>query len=112
MRLTHKDYMAILRFYSKDGSSMSKKQVKIIAEDILANKLCRCIKKVESKKKDKARSIAICTDSVLRKKNLKGHGFKCKTKPKLLKSVTKRNSKSSKRLSKIKKDKTRKVKIN
>lgn len=92
--LSTRDYKAILRFYDIDYSRMKNKQVKIIAENALATKLCRCIKKVDPK--DEARSIGICTDSVIGKKGLAIHGFTCKKKPKL-----KRNRKTKKKLSKI-----------
>ena len=51
MSLLHKDYIDILNFYNIDGVNMTKKDVKLLAEDYLANKLCRCIKKVNPKKK-------------------------------------------------------------
>ena len=52
MSLLHKDYIDILNFYNIDGVNMTKKDVKLLAEDYLANKLCRCIKKVNPKKKN------------------------------------------------------------
>ena len=92
--LSTRDYKAILRFYNIDYSNMKNKQVKIIAENALATKLCRCIKKVDPK--DEAKSIGICTDSVIGKKGLAIHGFTCKKKPKL-----KKNRKTKKKLTKI-----------
>lgn len=92
--LSYGDYKAILRFYDIDYSRMKNKQVKTIAESALANKLCRCIKKVDPK--DESRSIGICTDSVIRKKGLSISGFTCKKKPRL-----KTNRKTKKKLSKI-----------
>ena len=92
--LSIRDYKAILRFYDIDYSNMKNKQVKVIAENALATKLCRCIKKVDPK--DEAKSIGICTDSVIRKKGLAISGFKCKNKPKL-----KKNRKTRKKLTKI-----------
>ena len=96
--MTHKDNLAILAFYGEDSSTMSRKQAKSAAEGILAEKLCRCIKKVGAEDKDETRSIAICTDSVLRKKNLRSYGFRCKKKPMLLGS---KKHGASKKLSKI-----------
>ena len=93
-RLSTRDYKAILRFYDIDYSRMKNKQVKSIAENALATKLCRCIKKVDPK--DEARSIGICTDSVVGKKGLAIHGFTCKKKPRL-----KKNRKTKKKLTKI-----------
>lgn len=92
--LSTRDYKAILRFYDIDYSRMKNKQVKSIAENALATKLCRCIKKVDPK--DEARSIGICTDSVVGKKGLAIHGFTCKKKPRL-----KKNRKTKKKLTKI-----------
>ena len=94
--LSTRDYKAILRFYDIDYSRMKNKQVKIIAENALATKLCRCIKKVDPK--DESRSIGICTDSVFGKKGLAIHGFTCKKKPRL-----KKNRKTKKKLTKISK---------
>ena len=99
MRMTHKDYLAILSFYDKNASSMTKAQIKKTAEQMLADKLCRCIKKVRDGNSDEKRAIAICTDSVLRKKNLRSYGFRCKKGAKLLSAKTRG---TSKRLSKIK----------
>ena len=99
MQLTHKDYAAILLFYNKDPTSMSKTRVKQVAEQLLANKLCRCIKKVN---KDEKQAISICTDSVLRKKNLRSYGFRCKKGARLLPAKGVGNRATSKKLSKIK----------
>ena len=98
--MTHKDNLAILAFYGKDTSSISKKEAKKAAEKILAEKLCRCIKKVRDsdKQKDESRAIAICKDSVLRRKNLRSYGFRCKKYPRLVGSKTRG---TSKKLSKI-----------
>ena len=100
MRMTHKDNLAILAFYGKDASAISKKEAKKAAEKILAEKLCRCIKKVRGNdnQKNESRAIAICTDSVLRKKNLRSYGFRCKKKPMLIGSKSRG---TSKKLSKI-----------
>ena len=105
MRMTHGDYLAILSFYNKDTSKLSKIAVRRTAEKILAEKLCRCIKKVKKndEKKNEPRAIAICVDSVLKKKKLRTHGFTCKKQPRLLGSKNKSNKRgTSKKLSKIK----------
>ena len=44
MDLTHKDYLDILRFYKINVSNMNKKNIKLKAENLLATKLCKCIK--------------------------------------------------------------------
>jgi hypothetical protein len=84
--LTNDDYKHILEFY-KEVIPKSKRLLKLQAERLIANKLCRCIKKVYNQNED--RSIGICTKTVI---NNKGYTrgkfkFKCKGKPtiKLLK---------------------------
>ncbi len=102
MHLSHKDYLDILGYYKIDNRGMSKTTVREKAEDILANKLCRCIKKVDPKGKDEKKAIAVCRDSVLRKKGLKSYGFRCKKKPRF---VPKRGT--SKNLAKLGGSRTR-----
>lgn len=100
MRLSLKDYLSVLKYYKIDASTMKKGEIKKKAEGILAEKLCRCIKKVDKSlkgerksnkgKKDKknteSRAIAICKNSVLTKKKLFTPKFKCKGTAKLLPS--------------------------
>lgn len=84
MVLSHSDYVDILTFYNIEDRNMSKRDVKMLAEDILATKLCRCIKKVDPKKKDEKKAIKICRDSVLHKKGIDSYKFKCKKKAKFI----------------------------
>jgi hypothetical protein len=84
MRLKNSDYITILKYYDIDVKGMKKKDLKRKAEDLLANKLCRCIKKVDNKDKPESRAIAICKNSVLFKKGLRNYGFKCKTKARFI----------------------------
>ena len=108
MRLSLKDYISVLKYYKIDASNMKKGEIKKKAEGILAEKLCRCIKKVDkslkgerkskskgkgkgkgngnSKKNTESRAIAICKNSVLTKKKLFTPKFKCKGTAKLLPS--------------------------
>lgn len=81
-KLNMKDYIGVLKFY-KMAIPKSKKKLQIQAENILSNKLCRCIKKVSEKMPDKdkkveGRSIAICTKSIFNRKNIKRGKFNCK----------------------------------
>ena len=78
--LTHSDYKVVLKYYGIYDSKMSAKKAQAAALDILANKLCRCIKKVGDDKK----AIAVCKDSVLGKKGLKNGRFSCKKNAKFL----------------------------
>ena len=60
MSLLHKDYVDILTFYKIDNKH-DETDIKL-AEDLLANKLCRCIKKVttKNKKENEVEAIKIC----------------------------------------------------
>ena len=98
MRLTKSDYIAILKYYNISHNNLSSKALKERSEKILSTKLCRCIKKVDPEVKDKPRAVAICNNSVLNKKNLKGPRFTCKRGYSFVKnkngtSVTKRGKK-------------------
>ena len=89
--LTSADYKKILEFYNLPIPS-NKKSLKKKAEDVLALKLCRCIKKFESV--EEAKAIGICTRSVLNKKGLKRSGqFTCRKKRKLSLSKTMKQKK-------------------
>jgi hypothetical protein len=76
-KITDDDYKKILEFY-KINIPKSKRVLKMKAEKILAIKLCRCIKKVDIE--NEARSIGICTKTVLNRKGLTRGKFKCKGK--------------------------------
>jgi len=91
LKLTPGDYKNILKFYKIDTSALSTKDIKTKAEHYLAMKLCKCIKNITYKSthnksthsksthmKDEKRAIALCYNSVLRKKNLKVFKFQCK----------------------------------
>tara|TARA_Y100000389_G_C17231392_1_gene398337 strand:- start:354 stop:689 length:336 start_codon:yes stop_codon:yes gene_type:complete len=98
MKLNKNDYIAILNYYNISTKNLSIKALKERSEKILATKLCRCIKKVDPEVKEKPRAVAICNNSVLNKKNLKGPRFTCKRGYKFIKnkdgtSVTKRGRK-------------------
>jgi hypothetical protein len=85
MVLTKQDYIKILNFYKINFSEdLPIKLLEKMAEKIIAEKLCRCIKKVSNKRYPKSKAIGICNYSVIQRKNLKIKGFTCKKKPKLL----------------------------
>lgn len=102
MNLTKTDYMDILKYYKINSKNLSKKQIKNQAENILATKLCRCIKKIDGYPENEKKGIAICTNSILKKRGIKNYGFKCKGTPKFL-----NKKKTNKKLFKINKRKTR-----
>jgi hypothetical protein len=82
--LTKKDYIKILNYY-KIEIPESNKLIKEKASDILAIKLCRCLRKTNV-------SVGICSKSVFNKKGLHRNKFTCKKKPKV--SFTKLRNKS------------------
>ena len=77
MALNKKDYTKILKYYNLPiprSSSEMKKQ----AEEVLALKLCRCIKKVSPT--NEARAIGVCTRTIFERKKLTRGAFTCKKK--------------------------------
>ena len=102
MKLSREDYIKILDYYGIKHQGASLTTIKGKAERILADKLCRCIKRVDktrsnklknskSKNNDESRAIAICRDSVLTRKGVTNAGkFSCKPKARFLKSKSNR----------------------
>jgi hypothetical protein len=87
--LTNKDYINILKFY-KLAVPRSKRLLKIAAEKVLNDKLCKCIKKVtKNEPKNEKKSIAICTKSIFQNKGLRRGKFTCKKKRTLQLTKTK-----------------------
>lgn len=117
MSLTKEDYIKILDFYKKEIPSTFK-EIKAESEKILANKLCKCIKKLDTTYE--AKSIGICTRSIFNSKKLTRGKFKCKgnnifvkfnnntTKKKKAKKRKTNKKKSKKNKKKSKKRKTNK----
>jgi len=81
LQLTNKDYVNILKFYKKNIPK-SKRILKMTAEKILNDKLCKCIKKVDPD--DESKSIAICTSAIFNRKGIKRGKFTCKKKRTLI----------------------------
>jgi len=77
-KLTKLDYANILHFYKQKIPS-SNRILKLHAEHLLGEKLCRCIKKLGPT--NEARSIGICTKTVINNKGYKRGTFSCKNKP-------------------------------
>jgi hypothetical protein len=75
--LTNNDYKQILEYYKKTIPK-SRRLLKKNAEQILAEKLCKCIKKIEPE--NEARSIGICTKTIFNRKGYTRGKFKCKGK--------------------------------
>ncbi len=75
--LTQHDYKQILEYY-KIYIPSNKKQMKHAAEKIIAEKLCKCIKKIDPK--NESRSIGICSKTVINRKGFVRGKFQCKKK--------------------------------
>jgi hypothetical protein len=75
--LTNNDYKQILEYYNKPIPK-STRLLKNNAQQILAEKLCRCIKQIEPK--NEARSIGICTKTIFNRKGYTRGKFKCRGK--------------------------------
>ena len=78
--LKAKDYNTILKFYKVPLDKKTRKTRRNLAEKLLATKLCRCIKTVTHKNKTRkeSRAIAICNNSVIKKKGYRIKKFTCK----------------------------------
>jgi hypothetical protein len=92
--LTINDYKRILEFYNKPLPK-SKRLLKTQAENLLATKLCRCIKKVD--KGNEARAIGICTKTIINNRGITRGKFTCRKKSSIVlkknKNMTKKNRK-------------------
>lgn len=80
-KLSRKDYEAVLAFYSvpfKTTQPLS--EIKKAVEELMSDKLCRCIKKVteQGHPDGEKRAIPVCKKSILHKKGLTDTGFSCK----------------------------------
>lgn len=75
--ISKKDYIKILEYYNISIPN-NNKNIKEKAEEILANKLCSCIKKVGSSIENEPKSIGICTKTIFNKRNMKRGKFTCK----------------------------------
>lgn len=88
--LNRNDYKQILEYYDMN-IPRSNRLIKIAAENVLSKKLCRCIKKINTKKE--GRSIGICTKSIFKRKGLSRGKFKCKGKSSVKFNKTRKSKK-------------------
>jgi len=79
-KLTNTDYRKIINYYNIDTTNKTNREITNIATKLLAEKLCRCIKKVDKSSNNEARAIAICKTNVLHKKGVDAAKFYCKNK--------------------------------
>ena len=76
-KLLIKDYKNILDFYNIPIPNNSN-QIKEKAESIMADKLCKCIKKVKKgNNRLEKKGIAICTKSIFNNKGYTRGNFRC-----------------------------------
>lgn len=75
-KITNNEYIKILEYY-KIPIPGTKKLIQKEAENILSEKLCKCIKNIDIAE---PRSIGICTKSIFNKKGLTRGKFRCKNK--------------------------------
>ena len=79
MKLNKTDYTIILNYYNlpipKHSSTLKNK-----AEQILSEKLCRCIKKVGKAVKSEPKAIGVCTRNIFKRRGLKRGKFTCRRK--------------------------------
>ena len=87
--LNNADYKKILEYYEM-SIPKSKRLLKMSAEKIMSEKLCRCIKKVGLPEE---RSIGICTKTIINAKGYTRGKFKCKGKSTVKFSKTLKNRK-------------------
>ena len=76
MNMQNNDYIQILKYYNLPIPK-SRQLIKEEGEKILALKLCRCIKKVDSVTKNEPKTIGICTKTIFNRKGLTRGKFKC-----------------------------------
>ena len=82
MNMIKSDYEKVLSYYKIPFENLSNIELKRTAEDILATKLCKCIKAVE-RKVGPQNTIALCTASVFGKKGLTYFDMSCKDRARL-----------------------------
>ena len=75
--MNNNDYIQLLNYYNIP-TPKSKKLIKEEGEKILALKLCKCIKKVNTKDNNEPRAIGICTKTIFNRKGLTRGKFQCK----------------------------------
>ena len=105
MDLNSNDYKKIVNYYNIQNDKQTTN--KILAENILASKLCKCIKKVNNKKINEQVAITICRKRIFKNRNIDFYKFKCKKGARFVskKGTTKKLRKFSK---KVKFNKTKK----
>jgi hypothetical protein len=105
LELSDNDYVSILTYYKMD-IPRSKRLLKKQAEKIMAEKLCKCIKKIDNINEEK--SIGICTKTIFNSKGLTRGQFSCKS-PRIVHFRRAKNGKTEKPKKRRSVNKTRKI---
>jgi hypothetical protein len=88
------DFKHILEYYG-EPIPKSNRLTRVAAEQLIASKLCRCIKKIGGD--DEQRAIGICTKTILNRRGYTRGNFKCRGRPTIkLKRNTKRSTRRRK----------------
>ena len=90
-KLNNDDYKKILEYYKKPIPK-SEELIKNFAEQIIGQKLCRCIKKIGAPEE---RSIGICTKTIINNKGYTRGKFNCKGKSSI---ILKKNKNKTKKI--------------
>lgn len=100
MNLTSKDYGTILKHYKMNVPKTRKKRRQAV-EQRLASNMCRCIKSVQksNQKLNEPGAIAICNNSIFKRRGLKYNRISCKKGYKFI-----GNKKTKRKLEKTKKN--------
>lgn len=93
-KLTNKDYVSILKYYNLPIPK-SKRLLQKQSEQIMAEKLCKCIKKIDPI--NEAKSIGICTKTIFNRKGYTRQQFECKKKQSVKFRKTSKNKTSKKK---------------
>jgi len=72
--LTIADYKHILEYYHATIPTTNR-EIKLAAERLMNEKMCRCIKRIQTDKESTA--IAVCTNSIFNSKGLRRGSFRC-----------------------------------
>jgi len=108
MDLSNYDYKKIVKYYNQKKKKV--KTYKETAEHILANKLCKCIKKTRPSINNEGAAISICRNSIYKNRGIDFYKFKCKDKNKLIAKKGTSKTKIKKFRKKIGFNKTKKSK--
>ena len=79
MKLNKTDYITILNYYNLPIPKLTS-ALKNKAEQIVSEKLCRCIKKVGKSIKSEPKAIGVCTRNIFKRRGLKRGKFTCRRK--------------------------------